>query len=164
MRVWPWLRLSTVLSCDLVCLHLMKVISSTCPLSSKTTGSSSVKDMEFNSFWTPYASIMGETPFPKVYTYIVFPNTFSCLFFSKHHALPCTLGRTVIKRVIWVKMTFVPSGRLSAASSSTTSARACHRRRCTAFLDTWLLSGMRTRWGGEIMVGGFKAIMHLNVL
>lgn len=48
----------------------MKVISSTCPPSSKITGSSFGKNMEFSSFWTPYASITGETPFPKVHRYI----------------------------------------------------------------------------------------------
>lgn len=49
-------------------LRPMKVISSTCPLSSKITGSSSEKNAEFSSFSTPCASIMGEILFVKLRT------------------------------------------------------------------------------------------------
>lgn len=52
----------------LVCFRPTKVIFSTCPPSSKITGSSSEKNMECSSFWTPYAFITGETPFPSSYT------------------------------------------------------------------------------------------------
>lgn len=48
----------------------MKVIFSTCPPSSKITGSSSEKNTEFSSFWTPYGFITGETPFPKVHIHM----------------------------------------------------------------------------------------------
>ncbi len=141
---------------------VMKVISSTCPPSSKITGSSSEKNTEFSSFWTPYAFITGESPFPKVYTGSeVFPNSLFFFFFLQNtiRHLLCTLGRTATKRVTWARMTFVPSGRLSAALSSTTSARACHRRRCTASWDTSLPLETRTRWGGRVRY----CDMHLKV-
>lgn len=58
--------------CDFLCeiavlafFHL-KVISSTCRQSSKTTGNSSGKNMEFSFCWTPYAFITGETPYPNI--------------------------------------------------------------------------------------------------
>lgn len=57
-----------------------------------------------------------------------------------------TSGETLTRRTTWARTTFGPSERRSVASSSITSARACHRKRCTAFWDTLLPLEMKTRW------------------
>uniref|UniRef100_A0A665U2L6 Neurobeachin-like protein 2 n=1 Tax=Echeneis naucrates TaxID=173247 RepID=A0A665U2L6_ECHNA len=45
-----------------------EVIFSTCPLSSKTTGNSSGRNMEFSFFWTLYACITGKISFLVIHT------------------------------------------------------------------------------------------------
>lgn len=129
----------------------LKVTSSTCPLSSKTTGSSSGRNTECSSFWTLCAFTMGEFhPHSNslVCTKSIFPTTMTPLTHLSSSSLRLP-GRAATKRATWARTTSGQSGRHSTASSSTTSARACRRRRCTASWDMWPPSGMRSRSGVE---------------
>lgn len=96
-----------VLSCACLFFFLMKVIYNTCPPSSKITGSSSEGNMEFSSFWTPYAFITGEIPFPKVpacfcqYIESLFPKTSSppALYFRRNSNKECELSEDDIRTI-----------------------------------------------------------------